>query len=365
MAEHLRSLRIENYRALKRLELDDLGSVNLLVGRNGVGKTSILEAIRIWSNKTDLLHLYNILNSRGELKVPGPELVGTGDGSDNLLGVRYMFSGYPSLDSQIAPIVISPTQKDELTISIGPQPGEAGRLSGFEGDEELGLLVRYGHEPPSWISLDADIRRLRLSFHRQQQAINGEQIPLVMVHASGPERLSRSGKQLWEKVVYYDMEEILRDALRFIIPETRKVMYVESERQRRSIPIIHLEGQKRGIPLSSCGDGAMRLFEIILAAVNCKGGFLQVDELENGLHYSIQEKAWKLLFQLAQDLDIQVFATTHSSDCIQAFKEVASGNNFDSKGTLVRLMRQDDEVYSECLSGKKLQDRVELGREVR
>jgi AAA15 family ATPase/GTPase len=70
--------------------------------------------------------------------------------------------------------------------------------------------------------------------------------------------------------------------------------------------------------------------------VSAQGGFLLIDEFENGLHYSIQEKIWSLLFEMAEKLDIQVFATTHSWDCIESFAKVANDKP-NIEGVLFRM----------------------------
>ena len=72
-------------------------------------------------------------------------------------------------------------------------------------------------------------------------------------------------------------------------------------------------------------------------ALVAKNGILLIDEFENGLHYSIQEKVWKLIFDLSEQLHIQVFATTHSWDCIESFAKVAKERK--EEGVLVRLER--------------------------
>jgi predicted ATP-dependent endonuclease of OLD family len=79
-----------------------------------------------------------------------------------------------------------------------------------------------------------------------------------------------------------------------------------------------------------------RILQIALKAVTAKGGFLLIDEFENGLHYSIQEKVWSFLFDLSKTLDIQIFATTHSWDCIESFAKVAIAKQ-DVDGLLFRV----------------------------
>jgi AAA15 family ATPase/GTPase len=70
------------------------------------------------------------------------------------------------------------------------------------------------------------------------------------------------------------------------------------------------------------GDGMNRILTIILALVNSDNGCLLIDEFENGLHYTVQENLWRIIFHLSKELNIQVFATTHSEDCIKGFQSV-------------------------------------------
>jgi len=84
-----------------------------------------------------------------------------------------------------------------------------------------------------------------------------------------------------------------------------------------------------------------RLLGVVLALVNAKEGLLLIDEIDTGLHYSVQDDIWRLIFETAQKLNVQVFATTHSKDTINSFQRVA--NQHDSEGMLLSLRaRQKD-----------------------
>jgi len=96
---------------------------------------------------------------------------------------------------------------------------------------------------------------------------------------------------------------------------------------------------------------------------------LLIDEFENGLHYSVQEKVWRLLFELSSKLDIQIFATTHSWDCIESFAKVAKKNK-DIEGILFRVgqsVRTSDtgRVISTVFDGEQLYSITQSDVEVR
>jgi AAA15 family ATPase/GTPase len=87
------------------------------------------------------------------------------------------------------------------------------------------------------------------------------------------------------------------------------------------------------------------------------GGILLIDEIENGLHYSVQPDLWQVIFETAQELDVQVFATTHSYDCVQAFQQVAQDYE-RSESMLVSLRRREEDPEDIVAV---LSDRDELG----
>ena len=93
------------------------------------------------------------------------------------------------------------------------------------------------------------------------------------------------------------------------------------------------------VPLKKAGDGLNRLLSIALALVNAKGKMLLIDEFEVGLHHSVQEKLWEIVFGYAKKWDIQVFATTHSEDTIHAFTNIAHKIEFEGMANYIRLQR--------------------------
>ena len=101
---------------------------------------------------------------------------------------------------------------------------------------------------------------------------------------------------------------------------------------------MKLKDEDAPVPLNSMGDGISRVLQLFLKLFAARGGFLLIDEFENGLHYSVQEEVWRLIFDQAEKLDVQVFATTHSWDCIESFAKVAVEKKA-TEGVLFRIGR--------------------------
>jgi len=152
----------------------------------------------------------------------------------------------------------------------------------------------------------------------------------------------------WDKIVFTEHEEMVGNALRIITPEFENLTFVRNDegnkdpRQMRQVfrrfAKVKMSGSTHPVPLNSLGDGMLRVLQLVLKVFPAKGGFLLIDEFENGLHFTVQEKVWALLFELAQKLDIQIFATTHSWDCIESFAKAAIARK-DVEGVLFRVGR--------------------------
>jgi len=147
----------------------------------------------------------------------------------------------------------------------------------------------------------------------------------------------------WDKIVFTEHENVVRQALQIISPDFEALTFVRNEegspvsrRELRRSAKVKISDAPRPIPLNSLGDGILRVLQLVLKVFPAKDGFLLIDEFENGLHFSVQEKVWALLFELAQKLNIQIFATTHSWDCIESFAKTAIARQ-DIEGVLFRV----------------------------
>jgi AAA15 family ATPase/GTPase len=113
------------------------------------------------------------------------------------------------------------------------------------------------------------------------------------------------------------------------------------------------------------GDGMRHILTIAMASVTVENGFLLVDEIETGLYYEAQTEMWRFIFEIAKELNVQVFATTHSWDCIVSFQEALAQSENDSIGKLLRLSRQNNDIRAVEYNSNELLVAVRQGIEVR
>ena len=373
MSLKIESITLEQFRAFRELTLCGLGRVNLITGKNNTGKSSILEGVRLLANSAALNVIYDILRHREENIEEAEEEVRSAAPESLFQVVSGLFHGFPRVLEAPQPIAISTSGRSSpmnMTMRLGwlaeerdsagnyrlvphePSPsGESEGIPGLivetkEGTRNL-LLERFG----------GYLYRAHRDF---SEASNGTRMPCIFVSPYGGGGTGKLGP-LWDKIALSDREKDVVKALRIIDPQISAVSMVHGNR-RRLTAIVRADNIGRPVPLRSFGDGLNRLFGIILSLVNARGGLLLVDEFENGLHHTVQLDMWRTIFQLAQTHDIQVFATSHSWDAVEAFQKAAA--EAPEEGVLIRLARRGEDVIPTVLSENELaiatRDQIEV-----
>lgn len=143
-------------------------------------------------------------------------------------------------------------------------------------------------------------------------------------------------------------------SLKIIAPEIQALSLVRNDASLNNrIPQVRIAGIDDRISLGSMGEGMNRMLGIALALVNAKDGMLLIDEVDTGLHYSVLPEMWKLIFEIAHRLNVQVFATSHSWDCIQSFQQAADANT-EEEGMLIRLEQRDSGIVPVLFDERRL-----------
>jgi hypothetical protein len=167
---------------------------------------------------------------------------------------------------------------------------------------------------------------------------------------------------LWDQLIQGPSQELVLYWMSLIDSRIQALDYIAGRGTSR-IPILKVQGEGR-IPLSSMGDGLRRMFHIGLAAATASKGILLIDEFENGLHWRVQRELWAALGRVAQAFDVQIFATTHSRDCIGGFVSASKESGIED-AKLYRLEREGEEIYAVDLALVNVEDALEVNGEVR
>ena len=341
------SIHIRGYRGLGSFRMRGLGRVNLLVGANNCGKTSILECIELLRSTGHPNILSSILQRRGEW--------GDAKGRDSepLLAVKRLFSGY---DLQ-GEVVIEGGRDRTVDLSDwngkvalhveDPRESEPGEPDPYGEDGDFTLAVKWSnHEDDSTtrvvkvgITSDGNLspRGPRRLLHTRNGPLDQG---VQFIRTSGMTALDVV--RLFGDVVLTENEEHVTQALRTIEPTVERIASVPIDRGPYSqeapggVFIKRRETENR-IPIGSMGDGMWRMLGLALALANAKGGVLLVDEIDTGLHYSVMADMWRMVSERAAALEVQVFATTHSRDCYESLAAVAEPGLPSPKITIQRI----------------------------
>jgi predicted ATPase len=144
-----------------------------------------------------------------------------------------------------------------------------------------------------------------------------------------------------------------------VVPDVERLNFKEVRSGvRERAAFVKLKGSSVPVSMSSQGEGVNRLLGIALGLVNARGGMLLVDEIENGIHYSVQPQLWRLILATARDLSVQVFATTHSWDAVEGLRS-AIGDPMGDEVVLINVNRRFDRLQATIFD----QDELKLATE--
>lgn len=347
----LTSLNVINFRNLKSTRLDQVGRITLIGGKNGVGKTALLEALWLLSGP-DIPELGTRVSTFRGLPVLGPGAL-FNDVFRNLdpeQRIRISAHGDWGNQARVLDIHLQPRQQSTAipAITLGKSTIEGVTLPQREGDVEI--VFTYKHNNGRKYTSRAWWVASQLTPELPGSPINIQGEGLVQERQAVPNRptsvfipaIHRDNHQAIAerlgRLQLLGVEDKLLQFIRPLEPRIRSLIPITI----KGTPLIHayLEGFNRPIPVQLLGEGLNRMLALVLSMSEAEGGLLLVDEIENGLHHSVHEDVFSILIDLAESFDIQIFATTHSHECISAAFS-ALGKRHSEQFTYYRMDRID------------------------
>ncbi len=313
----LKRLQIRNFRGFNALKIDQLSGVNLIVGKNNSGKTSLLEAIFLLSGAGNAQMAINDNVSRS-LKPGG---VSTGEPfwkqlfSDLNMGRCIEIEADHTLHGQLT-----------LEISLKRQPTTEIPLDRTNGTsvtnlfDERSLVFEYSGSSSK--SVKSHIHMKRHGFEVNQPAINSPFQAIILLSRIGniQEDAIRLGRLRRQK-----QGDMLLKALQVVEPKLQSI----EDNSSSGIPLIWGDiGLSELVPLSVMGEGMTQIARLVLSIASVPDGVVLVDEVEIGIHHSVLPDVWRVIDEAARQFRTQIFATTHSFECVMAAHESLSKDRF-------------------------------------
>ena len=348
----LTKLTISNFRNIESLTLDHMGRITLIGGRNGVGKTAVLEALWLLSGP-DTPELCGRMSAMRGLGTVGRDYLFKDifRDFDTDHKVCAMMWGDWGSDARSLEISMKERRRIDEFRPTNLTPGNAEQFSTSATEDDRELVFSYVHDDSEeyvsrawWVVEQASPGPFGLPFTgqsiRQERQVVPDRASSVFLPALYRDDPQTTANRLGRLQLQADDAKIL-NLVRLVEPRLERLAVIPIENSS----IIHgyLRDRARPIPVHLLGEGLNRMLALGLALFEVSGGLLLVDEIENGLHYRSQEGVFSTLYDLAEELDVQIVATTHSGECIRAAHLSRQEGN-EKAFTYYRLDRRGQDV---------------------
>lgn len=358
-------LAVEKFRGINNLKIDNLNQINLFVGDNNCGKTSIMEAVQLFRTSELMGNIYTIARQRESISWMNANSLYENficmfphDGSDLEIGVSGVCNGEDvafSIKGEENQILIDVKEMDKFFV----RENMDWLVAEQKTDEFSGtIFYKYGD-----FSKKEHMKINRLTGISGTPASEKDGFKIIFV--SPFEHLR--GNVISQIVKSDDYKDICLKALQLFDADIEDMMIFRSDISNR--PVEYLKHRKLGnMPLSTFGDGIKKVLVLSNAIARAAGGILLIDEIETAIHKKYYDDIFKFVTKACKSFNVQLFITTHSLEAIdgilatQDYEKQSEEDNI----SVVTLKREFNNTYSRVLSGRKVaQNREAFGFEVR
>lgn len=357
--KHLQYFKVEGFKNFDSLEMKNIGQFNLIAGDNNTGKTSVLEALMfdedIQNLNSRLKHAYTQRNNlQGEI-------------ANEFNYITFYYNKKNKKDSIIYSFKI---KGDDKLQEYFLRDSTIDKLDSNQLDlikEKLILNIRglkyisiLDHNNPGFKTLQ------QIDF---QHELKGKlrYSPIVFYTLGYANDLITFYSENIQKSKENKLNFI--NSLTVFIPEIEDIEIVPSEIKNISLISIRLKNIDELIPLPMFGEGANKLFRILLEIQMVKGERLMIDEIDTGVHYSRFQLFWKTIIKSAVENNVQLFATTHNLECLKYFKEALEEKDMiqyqkDARHFLIEKVA-NNEIKAFTYNFEQFESAIDLGNEIR
>lgn len=347
MKNQFRDIELSNFRGFDHIEISALSKINVFVGANNVGKTSVLEAVFMLAGMSNpfIPTRVNYLRALSAVNA-------------DLNNARYLFH---NMDFNNAPL---------LRASIG------------DGVRRLTFspTMRGSDEPSNGTSIHSDIIRLDFKFDTNltgdfnfqsalflgsdgslQQTIDNRYTEGLNCLFISTDKNDGNATNNFASIVKYNKKQLVVEALHDLDPAIETI---------EALPdglYLKLRNMCELLPISMAGDGIRRMINIISSVFVENYNILLVDEIDNGMHYSAHKLLWSAIMKFVVRHDIQMFVTTHNIECLQslanAMKEAPEFQAVANVYNIARTAKEGFQAYR--YSYDELKEAIDNEMEIR
>lgn len=362
------SFEVRSFKCFEDLKIGGLRRINLITGMNNVGKTALLEALFVYSGayNPELVLRVNSLRGVDVMEVEMAKWGGTPWDS--------IFSDFRTSETVELIGENDKTGRRVVRLRILREPKG---LEGVPFQQQPGKDIFVAGQTSMTPATPGFARVLEFEYEERENSgrcfmiIDPKGIRVEPFPMSPPFQtffqtawmLANVQEQakFYGNLVVRGEQDILLKVLRLIEPRIRRIETIVVANKA----ILHGDiGIGRFIPLGFLGGGMARLTNLILYIANARDGVVLIDEIENGVHHSVMPKVWRAIGDATHQFNAQLFATTHSFECIKAAHTgLLETKSYDFR--LHRLERVKDTIEAVSYDQENLESAIEGGLEVR
>lgn len=322
---HFNELYIKNYRLFKEFKINGFKQVNIFAGLNNSGKTTLLEAIYLLTLQNDIKSFFEFIKLKNKF---------------NALDINWIKSNIN--DGEIS------GKFNEVDVSV--------KISNYLTEEDIDK-IDYSTTIEIKSNVDDENRNTIMHLFSSKDP---------QLHFKNIKYLCSS---MFKSPYFYSHVDLLNSHAvsvdkRTIDSVLKFIQKIDSSIEK--IELVEYLGIKRfsvtsskfdnAKDITSYGEGLQRIFEIALSFAYCKNGVLLIDEIETAIHQSLLIDFTEFIQKFADEFNVQVFITSHSKECIDAFVK----NNYTLNSNLMAYLLTNDqgEFSYKYVEGERLKTLV-------
>lgn len=307
---------IEKYKCFNSFEASGFQKVNLISGLNNVGKTAFIEACYLVSSANKLSNflfaLTMIERNRDKLNFYL---------SDNIDIIEILQSNK----------VVSIKSVNDIK---------------YEFKE-------YNASPILEITIDQNIHKI--DFNSKIMFEHTKNVVFLDNYGFSNEEL----KEVYTTVQFKDKDIEVNEFLKNFHFKNPKFKIIDDK------PYLKTDDTDEYTQINKYGDGIKHYISIICSLYACENGYLFIDEIENGIHYTLYNKLWEIIFQLSKEQKVQVFVTTHSKECIESFNAISQNSNHSITAYIELGKDKQGNIKANVMNREQLDRNIKIGNGVR
>jgi len=330
----IKDIEIKNFKCFKDFRAEGFGRVNLIGGKNNVGKTAFMEALYINTNGENkiwfLNSIFQITRGRDNFFVQ--------NNKDNLIGL--MFAHNSNLAKNYNSINSINTNIVKTNFSF---------IEKFTGTQ-----IRY------YIDKKEYIENISLGDIKDSLLLKNE----FTTHSNSHLLRTMGLNNFYINRYYVNIQKIkkedrLNKALKIFDNDINDFKIMDKEPKVDSIKFNDY------ISITQLGDGLKQFINIFILLFTSKDGYLFIDEMDNGIHYNKLDLLWEIILTISKEQNVQVFATTHSKEAIESYSRVAKKLEDKDVAFIELGKNKKDEIRAMVYPYEWFIDEIEQNHEVR